>query len=74
MTAGGKARADRPVHIADFDVGIYVQLENEQALDAYSAHPNHQQLLRNNKAAIAGIKVIDFSGDVVRAGDELNKR
>jgi len=62
VAAGGKARADRAVHLSNYDVGIYVQLQNVQALDAYSAHSQHQQLLKNNKAVIAAINVIDFSG------------
>ncbi|HAG94347.1 MAG: stress responsive protein [Pseudomonadales bacterium] len=62
VAAGAKARADRAVHLSQYDVGIYVQLRNVQALDAYSAHPQHQQLLKNNQEAIAAINVIDFSG------------
>ena len=60
VAAGRKARADRPVHIKDYDVAIYVRLSDEKALDAYSAHPKHVQLLQRNKPVIASIKVIDF--------------
>ncbi|MEE2730098.1 MAG: Dabb family protein [Pseudomonadota bacterium] len=63
VAAGHKAQANRPVHIQDYDVGIYVRLSSESALADYSAHPRHQQLLQRNKATIAGIRVIDFVGE-----------
>ena len=63
VAAGRKARADRPVHIKDYDVAIYVRLSNEKALANYSSHPKHLQLLQRNKPAIGAIKVIDFLSD-----------
>ncbi|RLU01010.1 MAG: Dabb family protein [Ketobacter sp.] len=60
VAAGRKAASDRPVHIKDYDVAIYVRLSNEKALANYSSHPKHLQLLQRNKPAIGAIKVIDF--------------
>ena len=61
VAAGPKARADRPVHIGNYDVGIYVRLQDEAALSAYATHPKHLQLLKNHKPVIANIQVIDFT-------------
>lgn len=63
VTAGKKAATDRPVHVKDYDVGIYVRLKDADALAAYSVHPKHVQMLKQNKPAIGSIKVIDFFGE-----------
>lgn len=60
VSAGFKARDERPVHVKDFDVGIYVLLESPGVLDQYSEHPLHRELLQRHGTSIASIKVVDF--------------
>lgn len=58
-----KARDDRPIHIKDYDVGVYVRLENNEAGNIYGPHPLHQTVLKLYKSQWTGVKVIDFYGN-----------
>jgi hypothetical protein len=57
-----KARADRDIHIKDYDLALYVRWENNEAGNVYGPHPLHQTLLKLYKSQWAGVKVIDFYG------------
>jgi hypothetical protein len=59
---GLKARADRDVHIKDYQLALYVQLESVAALDAYGLHGNHQEFLQRHKAKWTQVQVVDFFG------------
>ncbi|MEB3225090.1 MAG: Dabb family protein [Synechococcus sp.] len=59
---GLKARADRDVHIKDYQLALYVHLENEAALDVYGPHANHQEFLQRHKAKWTKVQVVDFFG------------
>lgn len=59
---GLQARADREVHIKDYQLALYVQLESGAALDAYGPHANHQEFLQRHKAKWTKVQVIDFFG------------
>lgn len=71
VSVGRKARGERPVHIADYDLVIHVTLQDESSLDAYSIHPNHLRLMRQNKGSIVGIKVVDFVTDTIKTTKPL---
>lgn len=61
VVVGPKVRADRPVHIKDFDVGILVRLESLGALDRYGPHPAHQAFVSAHQPLFERIQVIDFA-------------
>ncbi|MGC9505544.1 Dabb family protein [Baaleninema sp.] len=59
---GRQARGDRSVHIADYDIAVYMEFESLEALDRYQSHPVHQQFLQQNQHLWNGIRVLDFFG------------
>ena len=59
---GLKARSDRDVHIKDYQLALYVQLESNTALDTYGPHPNHQEFLKRHKSKWTKVQVVDFFG------------
>jgi hypothetical protein len=61
---GLKLRDDRDVHIRDYDLAVYVQLDSAAALDAYGPHPNHQAFLERQRHLWSSIRVIDFAGSL----------
>lgn len=59
---GLKARQDRDVHIKNYQLALYVHLENEAALDGYSPHANHLEFLDRHKTKWTEVQVVDFYG------------
>ena len=60
---GKKAREDRPIHIKDYDVGLYVKWKSIETGKVYGPHMLHQTLLKLYKSHWAGVRVIDFYGN-----------
>ena len=63
VSAGKKAREDRPVHVKDYDVGLYVKWESLEAGKVYGPHILHQSFIKLYKPLLTGLKVIDFHGN-----------
>ena len=63
VSIGKKAREDRPIHIKDYDVGLYVKWEKLETGNVYGPHILHQSFLKLYKPLLAGVKVIDFYGN-----------
>ena len=63
VSAGKKAREDRPVHVKDYDVGLYVKWESLEAGEVYAPHILHQSFIKLYKPILSGLKVIDFYGN-----------
>ena len=59
---GLKARENRDVHIKNYQLALYVQLESEAALDVYSPHEHHQEFLVRHKTKWTKVQVVDFFG------------
>ncbi|WP_144053879.1 Dabb family protein [Baaleninema simplex] len=60
---GRKARGDRPVHISDYDIAVYMEFESLEDLDRYQSHPIHQEFLKDNQHLWNGLQVLDFYGN-----------
>ena len=63
VSAGKKAREDRPVHVKDYDVGLYIKWESLEAGEVYGPHILHQSFIKLYKPILSGLKVIDFYGN-----------
>ena len=63
VSFGKKAREDRPVHIKDYDLAIYVKWENNGTGNVYGPHILHQTLLKLYGPLFAGMRIIDFYGN-----------
>jgi hypothetical protein len=63
VSIGKKAREDRPIHIKDYDVAVYVKWENNQTGNVFGPHILHQTLLKLYGPLWAGVRVIDFYGN-----------
>jgi len=63
VSFGKKAREDRPVHIKDYDLAIYVKWENNETGNIYGPHILHQTLLKLYGPLVAGWRIIDFYGN-----------
>jgi hypothetical protein len=63
VSFGKKAREDRPIHIKDYDLGIYVKWANNQTGDVYGPHILHQTLLKLYGPLFARLRIIDFFGN-----------
>ena len=63
VSFGKKAREDRPVHIKDYDLGIYVKWENNETGNVYGPHILHQTLLKLYGPLFSGMRIIDFYGN-----------
>ncbi|MBP0000617.1 MAG: Dabb family protein [Cyanobacteria bacterium SID2] len=59
---GETARDDRPVHIGDYDLAIYMEFENLADLDRYRSHPVHEDFVADYQHLWDGIRVLDFYG------------
>lgn len=59
---GIKARENRDVHIKNYQLALYVQLESEADLDVYSPHEHHQEFLARHKTKWTKVQVVDFFG------------
>lgn len=61
---GNKARQEREVHIKNYDLALYVELESNAALDIYAPHENHQKFVQIVRPLLEkdGVQVIDFYG------------
>jgi hypothetical protein len=56
---GPKALDDRPMHIKDYDVALCVRVKSLADLAAYSAHPQHRELVDKWKTR-ATWRIVDF--------------
>ena len=63
VSFGKKAREDRPIHIKDYDLAIYVKWENNETGNIYGPHILHQTLLKLYGPLVAGWRIIDFYGN-----------
>lgn len=63
VSFGKKALDDRPIHVKDYDLGLYVKWETLECGKVYGPHILHQTLLKLYKARWEGLKIIDFYGD-----------
>jgi hypothetical protein len=63
VTINKKAQDDRPVHIKDYDVGLYVKWENLETGKVYGPHCLHQAFLKLYKPMVTGMKIMDFYGN-----------
>lgn len=60
---GIKARENRDVHLKNYQLGLYVKLQGEAALDVYSPHEYHQEFLARHKSKWTSVQVVDFFGN-----------
>jgi len=63
VSFGKKAREDRPVHIKDYDLAIYVKWENNETGNVYLPHILHQTLLKLYGPLFTRMRIIDFYGN-----------
>ena len=63
VSFGKKAREDRPIHIKDYDLAIYVKWENNETGNVYGPHILHQTLLKLYGPLFSGMRIIDFYGN-----------
>jgi hypothetical protein len=63
VSFGKKAREDRPVHIKDYDVAIYVKWEKNETGNVYGPHVLHQTLLKLYGPMFTRLRIIDFFGN-----------
>jgi hypothetical protein len=63
VSFGKKALDDRPIHVKDYDVALYVKWENIEVGKAYGPHVLHQTLLKLYGPLFARLRVIDFYGN-----------
>jgi hypothetical protein len=63
VSFGKKAREDRPIHIKDYDMAIYVKWEKNETGNVYGPHILHQTLLRLYGPLVSGWRIIDFYGN-----------
>ena len=69
MRIGEPVESDRQVVDDSFDVGLYVTVENKQALDNYLKHPIHVAAVNSVLKPIADkIIVYDFLDQAVSGG------
>lgn len=48
------------------DVALYSVFENQAALDAYIAHPEHQKIIPFARSIVSERRVIDFMDDITQ--------
>ncbi len=63
VTIGKKARDDRPMHIKDYDLAVYVRWENNETGNVFGPHILHQTTLKLFTPLWDYYKVIDFYGN-----------
>jgi hypothetical protein len=63
VSFGKKAQEDRPIHVKDYDLGLYVKWENIETSKVYGPHILHQTCLKLYSPIWTSLKVIDFYGD-----------
>jgi hypothetical protein len=63
VSFGKKAREDRPVHIKDYDIALYVKWENNETGNVYLPHILHQTFLKLYAPQATGMRIIDFYGN-----------
>ena len=63
VSIGKKAREDRPIHIKDYDVAIYVRWENNETGNVYAPHILHQTFVKLYSPLGVNMRVIDFYGN-----------
>ncbi|HUH65087.1 MAG TPA: Dabb family protein [Syntrophales bacterium] len=62
VSFGKKAREDRPVHIKDYDLAIYVRWENNETGNTYAPHILHQTFIKLY-SPLWSLRIIDFYGN-----------
>lgn len=63
LELGPQARADRDVHVHDYDWAMHVKFAQSSDLDLYGPHPQHQAFLARHRDRWERIQVIDFYGE-----------
>jgi hypothetical protein len=63
VSFGKKAREDRPVHIKDYDLAIYVKWENIETGNVYLPHILHQTFPKLYGPLFTRMRIIDFYGN-----------
>lgn len=63
LEVGRQARADRDVHVHDYDWAVHIKFAQEADLDVYGSHPQHQAFLDRYRDRWERIQVIDFYGE-----------
>jgi hypothetical protein len=63
VSFGKKAREDRPQHIKDYDIALYVKWENNETGNVYLPHILHRNFLKLYGPLFTGFRIIDFYGN-----------
>jgi hypothetical protein len=63
VSFGKKAREDRPVHIKDYDLTVYVRWENNETGNVFGPRILHQTLLKLYGPLVTRLRIIDFYGN-----------
>ncbi len=60
VKAGRRAPGDRPIHIRDYDVGLYVYFDRLEDIQTYLDHPLHVQYAEKAGKLVETVRVADF--------------
>lgn len=60
VKAGRRAPGDRPIHIKDYDVGLYVYFDRLEDIQTYLDHPLHVEYAKKVGEVVESVRVADF--------------
>jgi len=63
LHVGYRAPGDRPVHIRDYEVGLYILFDRLEDVQTYLDHPLHVQYARRAGEVVESVRVADFYSD-----------
>ncbi len=60
LHVGYRAPGDRPVHIQDYDIGLYILFDRLEDVDTYLKHPLHVEYAERAREVTESVRVADF--------------
>ncbi len=60
LHVGYRAPGDRPVHIQDYDIGLYILFDRFEDVETYLKHPLHVQYAERAHEVTESVRVADF--------------